>query len=95
VRNPNRQRSHGCGPSRSLQAIIALTAEVGEFQAVAQQKLFALVAHGQATEAQHQAARGCHAQEQTPARPALAITLTFGAGHSCNSPRARRTRIKA
>src|SRR5450759_551380 len=95
VCNPNREGSHGGSPSCTLQALVALNGEVGDFQAMTQQKLFALIAHGQPTEAQHQAARGGNTQQQAPARPAFAIALAFGACHSCNSPHARCTCVKS
>ncbi len=89
VRNPHRQGSHGRRPSRALQAFVALTADIGELEAMAQQKLFALIAHGQATEAEHEPARGGDAQDQTPARPTFAVAFALGAGDGDDPPSTR------
>jgi hypothetical protein len=86
VCNSDGERSHDRRPSGPFQALVALTADIRELQAVSQEKLLALVAHRQAAEAEHESARGRHAQNQPPTCPALAIALTVGAGDRHNSP---------
>jgi hypothetical protein len=93
VRNPHREGTHDRGPSGTFQALVTLTADIGDFQTVSQEKLLALVAHRQATEAEDEAAGRCHTQNQAPARPALAIALAFGTSDRNNSPPCRCAQI--
>ena len=93
VRNPDRERAHDRRPSSPLQAFVTLAAYFGELQPVSQEKLRSLVAHRQAAEAEHESARGCHTQNQAPARPALPIALAFGASDRSNSPPSGGTSI--